>query len=597
MRLIVLDRLTIANFRSFTSEVTIEFPPGGFIYLTGVNQLDPSLGSNGSGKSTVWDALTWCLYGTTIRGQRASDVTPWGSTARPCVIARYFVDGTKHIVYRLGTPDTLTIDGVVVPQQAVDELMGLTREQFVHSVIFGQASALFMDLTVSARGDMLAEVMDLDYWQRMVDFTAEQSRALATEQDHTSASVSYLRGKRDGYKLQLAQLIEDEQAWNASLADMLTYARTRTAEAKRTMDDATTTLMVLEAAAGDVDDVRPLADECQRLRKRMEELKVEHALLNARCRDTIGQAEFYANNDVCPTCRQPITDGAHKRHECNTEVGELRIAISAVKEEWFEVDQALADATTQYDVAVQQAANARSALVIAGSEQVSASRAYNAALHQLRDTESTANPYLSSMNDLNDSLEQVEDELEEQEESLTAMKNRQNMLTFWRRGFGMVRLFVVKRLLSVLEVETAAAAASLGVGDWRISFSTERETKSGDVSKRLGVYITATNPRAQGDYRSYSFGETQRIKLAVSLGLGSLIQSLCGVYHSLEVFDEPTAWLSAEGVEDLLECLDSRAESTGRTVWLSDHHSLAYPFSETWQVTKTANGSDLRRIA
>lgn len=597
MRLIVLDTLTLANFRSFIKEVTIEFPPGGFIYLTGVNQLDPSLGSNGAGKSTVWDALTWCLYGTTIRGQRASDITPWGTVERPRVVARYSVDGSPHAIQRIGSPDTLTINGDVVPQEAVDELIGLTREQFVHSIIFGQAAALFMDLSVPARGDLLAEVMNLDYWQRMADFAGERARALGIEHDKLAQTISYTRGRLESTHHQIEQLIREEEAWNANLARILADARCNVAKAKREVEDATTTMMVLEVAVAEMPDTRPLTEECNRLRNRMDELKIEHAMLVQRCKDNQEKGSFYLTHDVCPSCNQPITDAEHKCEELSVELCELRIAINAVKEEWFEVDLAHTDAVNRYEQAMREIADAQNGLYVATSELSSSVRAYDAAAKELQRLESTTSPYFGNIANLNATAEELAAEIEQHEATLNDMKNKQTMLTFWRRGFGMVRLFVVKRLLRVLEVETAAAAASLGVGDWHITFATERETKSGDTSKRLGVYITAINPRNQGDYRSYSFGEAQRIKLAVSLGLSSLIQSLCGVYHSLEVFDEPTAWLSAEGVEDLLECLDARADSTGRAVWLSDHHSLAYPFGETWQVTKAATGSTLRRIA
>src|SRR4051812_32142150 len=116
MRLIVLESMVVSGFRCFTQETTIVFPVGGFIFLTGINQLDPALGSNGSGKSTVFDAINWCLYGVSIRGQRAADLTSWGTKLRPRVTLCYNIDGEEQIIDRTGSPDTLLINGVAAPQ-------------------------------------------------------------------------------------------------------------------------------------------------------------------------------------------------------------------------------------------------------------------------------------------------------------------------------------------------------------------------------------------------------------------------------------------------------------------------------------------------
>ena len=47
--------------------------------MTGRNEAEPALERNGSGKSTVWDALTWCLFGKDARGLSAGNVANWNS--------------------------------------------------------------------------------------------------------------------------------------------------------------------------------------------------------------------------------------------------------------------------------------------------------------------------------------------------------------------------------------------------------------------------------------------------------------------------------------------------------------------------------------
>jgi energy-coupling factor transporter ATP-binding protein EcfA2 len=143
----------------------------------------------------------------------------------------------------------------------------------------------------------------------------------------------------------------------------------------------------------------------------------------------------------------------------------------------------------------------------------------------------------------------------------------------------------------MMELETASTAATLGIGNWRITYSIETATRS------PGIHVKAINSLNQGEYKSFSFGESQRVKLAVSLGLASLIQSLAGIYISIEAWDEPTNWLSPEGIDDLLDCLYRRAETTKRTTWLIDHRSLSFPFDATYEAVKTKEGTTINRLA
>ena len=73
---------------------------------------------------------------------------------------------------------------------------------------------------------------------------------------------------------------------------------------------------------------------------------------------------------------------------------------------------------------------------------------------------------------------------------------------------------------------------------------------------------------------------------------------MAGVRFGFEVWDEPTAWLSSEGIEDLVECLAYRSSTTNKSVWLVDQraHEVS-SFTEIWRVTKTADGSKVSRIA
>jgi DNA repair exonuclease SbcCD ATPase subunit len=161
---------------------------------------------------------------------------------------------------------------------------------------------------------------------------------------------------------------------------------------------------------------------------------------------------------------------------------------------------------------------------------------------------------------------------------------------FWQDGFKRIRLWLTKRVLGVLELETAAAAGTLGLVDWRIGYSTELELKGGSL--KPGIHVQVRSPQAPGAWTDQSGGEEQRVRLAVSIGFASVVQRMSGTLHALEVWDEPSNWLSEQGVEDLLNCLSYRARTAHKTAWVVDHRSLASgAFQECWSVIKDAGGS------
>jgi DNA repair exonuclease SbcCD ATPase subunit len=160
---------------------------------------------------------------------------------------------------------------------------------------------------------------------------------------------------------------------------------------------------------------------------------------------------------------------------------------------------------------------------------------------------------------------------------------------YWKNGFKRLRLFLVHRVLSALEVECNAAANTLGLAGWNISLVSATETKS--ETTKLGVQIQVASPQSKEfvPWESWSGGEAQRLKLAIALGVARLIQRAAGVHWTLEVYDEPTQHLSPSGVEKLMESLDYRADATQKRIFVVDHTALTYSnFKAIYRAVKTA---------
>ena len=148
-----LNKMIIKNFKSFVGEHIFELDRGGkLIYMTGDNQLYPELGTNGVGKTTLWDALVWVLWNKTEKDRQPADaVEPWDFENADCSVALYFTRlGPERILTRTRNPNRLTISKNAtvkdIPQNDVVGILGMSEEVFRRSVVLGQSGKLFLDL-------------------------------------------------------------------------------------------------------------------------------------------------------------------------------------------------------------------------------------------------------------------------------------------------------------------------------------------------------------------------------------------------------------------------------------------------------------------
>jgi chromosome segregation ATPase len=211
---------------------------------------------------------------------------------------------------------------------------------------------------------------------------------------------------------------------------------------------------------------------------------------------------------------------------------------------------------------------------------------------QLMLTKAAVNPYIEKLQQLKlDRAETLKQQLAQQNQ-YNNIASTMTAAEYWKHGFKRIRLYFVKQVLSTLEIEIQSAISALGLEGWKVTLSTESETKSATI--RLGVQIHVQSMESAGTWDQWSGGEKQRLRHAIAMGLASLIQRAAGVWYTFEAWDEPTSHLSGEGVADLLDSLHYRAECNKKQIWVVDHTALHYSgFSEIWTIEKGKEGSKL----
>ena len=180
-----LKALRIAGFRSFKApqELDLTNVPPGLYLVSGENQVEPELGGNGAGKSSLFEALYWADFGKTSRGLKAGNVRSW--TGKSCAVEAEYEEGT---VLRTWNPNELLWNGTVVDQATLEQELRLSPETSLSTFFFSQTEPFFLDLSAPARMDIYAQVLALDFW----DHKSDQAKALAREAEQAAQALACL---------------------------------------------------------------------------------------------------------------------------------------------------------------------------------------------------------------------------------------------------------------------------------------------------------------------------------------------------------------------------------------------------------------------
>lgn len=603
--------ITLSNFRSFTAPQTLTFAQtgGGVMFMRGRNEVEPKLGANATGKTSTWQALCWCIYGKTPDGLRSPDVKPWSGDGSPTVSLVLNVDGKPHTMTRSTSAKGVLINGRDVGNEEAVKLIGLSFEVFKQTVILAQSQPLFFDLSSKDKMQLFSEVLQLDRWE-------ERSAAASAKADELYRLESELMQELVGAVSQLEQANallaltkKQSDAWEADRG-------TRVQQLEQTLEQHSALLIKQQNALDDADLAQErisldltmeralAAGSTAEHHRTLEEVKSAEALQTFDAK-TLAHIEYelagLGEKGTCPVCHQSITGTGLESHkkELSDKAGNLQKALSSrasvilsIKDKLKMIDTARRDTTTTVST-LERALQQVQTKVNFFQLQIAELKAVILGLKDgRRERTDQTNPHRTTLQDLKTRLRGLETEGKGIEETLIKLQRQIERTKFWVKGFKELRLYAIDEVLQELEITTNLLLPEVGLQDWRVTYSVERETKSGTVQRGVDTVVVSPHNKQSVKQGSWSGGESQRLRIVSALALSQVLLNFAGVEVNLEVLDEPTKHLSAEGVQELCEFLSTRAQQLGRQCWLVDHTAReSSNFAGVVTVVKTQEGS------
>ncbi len=272
------------------------------------NQNTLIVGNNGSGKSTMLDALCFALFGKPFRNINKPNLLN-SINNKDCVVEVNFTANNKaYKVIRGIKPNIFEIycDGILLNQDAAsrdyqeileNSILKLNYKSFTQIVILGSASFIpFMQLSAADRRAIIEDLLDIQIFSTMNTILKDR---LSNNKDLTATKK---------YAIDLAQQKSDIQEKHIK-----EQKQNNTEKVKEYNSDLETNLGIVQKLIDDTDTLNTEVDELQK--SLVEKTSIEAKLkkitkLESQIESSVSKYKkdisFFQHNNDCPTCRQTI---------------------------------------------------------------------------------------------------------------------------------------------------------------------------------------------------------------------------------------------------------------------------------------------------
>ncbi len=293
------------------------------------------IGTNGSGKSTVLDALCFVLFNKAFRKINKSQLVN-SVNEKDCLVEIDFSVGSREYKISRGIKPNIFeifVDGELQNQSAAsvdqqkyleDNILKLNYKSFTQIVILGSASFVpFMQLSSANRRDIVEDLLDIKIFSSMNSVVKDKIKRLNEKFKEESIKEVMTEEKIDMQK-EFIDNIEKNGEKNIKL---------KNAKIKELQDDIDLLIEDTDKKNSASADLQKKSEELGDPTKKLKQLSSLKGKLSQKASTIKEQHQFFDNNTVCPTCTQTIDEDfrLNKLSEFQDKVKEIEVGYKEIK--------------------------------------------------------------------------------------------------------------------------------------------------------------------------------------------------------------------------------------------------------------------------
>ena len=625
-----LCSLEIQNFL-IIAKAEIDLRDRGLILLQGVNECDSSADSNGSGKSSVVDALFWCLYGVTARDVSADAVVN-EKVGKDCfvkvimededdlyTVTRYRKDKVNKnalVLEKNGT--NITCGTNELTQARIAGIIGCSLEVFSSVVYAGQEKMPNLPgMTDKQLKLIVEEAAGVDKFEKAFAEVSTLARTLDSKVKANSEKIEFFENAISSNLIEIENVKEKDQE-GAKLFELKKRERIVALRCKRSEIEGQILTLEKEkdGSVSESENVKmELKDTCKGIEKAKERLsdvrasnkdielsvkdlerdlllkeseiarerKLTKELLNAKkdSESIVGTkcsecGKLYEEHDVGEFISlkdQEIKTKAKQLKELINNAQIVEKLLSERVKPLISTDDIEKEITTLSEL--KSALELRIVKIDSIDSKIKILRdSYAQISDQIGNEEiSKFTPSTLFIKDLQKRIGEQRDELVKCQKTDTELKTELETALDAVAVFGKggIRSHILDTVTPFLNDRTADYLSTLTDGNITAEWTTLVKGAKGDLKEKFGIEVRKEH--GSQTFSGLSGGEKRKVRIATALALRDFVATRASKPILFQVFDEIDDSLDISGLERLMSILNKKGREGGTVIVIS-HNEL-----------------------
>ena len=486
------------------------------------------IGENGSGKSTMLDALCFGLFGKAYRPIKKSQLVNSINTSGTVVEVEFEIGKNKFKVVRSIKPNDFQIirNGEAMDQEAhsrdfqkilEDSILKLNYKSFTQVVILGSSCFIpFMQLSTNHRREIVEDILDIKIFSTMNMLLKQNYKTISGEMGELELEENLYRSKQELEETHLGKIEQDAE----KRIEVLTKERDKynvdKNERERRNQEIQTALVNKTSVEADSSKLSTLRTQVKTKKSEVDK-----------------QRDFFVKNDDCPVCEQPIKQSFKKlrNKELLDQSQKYESAIGEMESELNRLNSNLSELNMLSSELQQNNAEIKALTSMAEKCQKD--------LDQLSKDKKETDEIRSHIEDLKSNIQEIDIRMKELKEENFYLDICKNLL----HDTG-IKSKIIKQYLPVMN---QTIQKYLSILDFYVNFHLNEQFEE-TIKSRY---------RDDFSYSSFSEGEKMRIDLALMFTWREIARLKNSTNTNLLIMDEVfDSSLDASGTDDFLKILN-----------------------------------------